>query len=97
MYYLNSRYYDPAVGRFISQDNAEVLTASPAALTDKNLYSYCDNNPVMRVDNGGEFWITSMLIGAVVGAVAGIVGGFALDGYYGVKQHAYDRVKYLLN
>jgi hypothetical protein len=22
-----------------------------------------------------------------------IVGGFALDGYYGVKQHAYDRIK----
>ena len=28
------------------------------AYTDKNLYAYCDNNPVMRVDNGGEFWDT---------------------------------------
>ena len=36
------------------------------ALTDKNLYAYCDNNPVMRVDHGGEFWF-SFLIGAAVG------------------------------
>ena len=26
------------------------------SVTDKNLYAYCDNNPVMRVDNGGQFW-----------------------------------------
>ena len=25
-------------------------------LTDKNLYAYCDNNPITRADNGGEFW-----------------------------------------
>ena len=31
---------------------------TPMAYTDKNLYAYCDNNPVMRVDNGGEFWDT---------------------------------------
>ena len=23
---------------------------------EKNLYAYCDNNPVMRRDDGGEFW-----------------------------------------
>jgi hypothetical protein len=28
------------------------------ALTDKNLYAYCDNNPVMRADDGGAFWDT---------------------------------------
>lgn len=27
-------------------------------LTDKNLYAYCDNNPVVRVDRGGQFWET---------------------------------------
>ena len=38
-------------------------------LTDKNLYAYCDNNPVMRVDHSGEFW--NFIIGGVVGAVVG--------------------------
>ena len=28
------------------------------ALTDKNLYAYCDNNPIMRRDDSGEFWDT---------------------------------------
>jgi len=68
LYYLNSRYYDSNIGRFISSDIHDVITATPMALTDKNLYAYCDNNPVMRVDNGGEFWFSAMLIGAVVGA-----------------------------
>lgn len=57
-YYLNSRYYDPETGRFINMDDTGVVTASPTVMTDKNLYSYCDNNPVMRKDNGGEFWDT---------------------------------------
>ena len=55
-YYVSSRYYDPEIGRFISPDTTDVLTATPVSLTDKNLYAYCDNNPVMRVDLGGRFW-----------------------------------------
>ena len=58
MYYLNSRYYYPTIGRFISADTTDVLTATPMDLTDKNLYAYCDNNPVVRVDCGGAFWDT---------------------------------------
>ena len=58
MYYLNSRYYYPTIGRFISSDTTDVLTATPMDLTDKNLYAYCDNNPVVRVDCGGAFWDT---------------------------------------
>ena len=69
LYYLKSRYYDPETGRFISPDNVDVLLATPTALTDKNLYLYCDNNPVMRVDEDGEFW--NYLIGGAVGAVLG--------------------------
>jgi len=38
-------------------------------LTDKNLYAYCDNNPVIRADRGGDFW--NYIVGAVVGAVVG--------------------------
>ena len=57
-YYLGSRYYDPAVGRFINADNVDVILASLNTTTDKNLYTYCDNNPVMRVDAGGAFWDT---------------------------------------
>ena len=57
-YYCNNRHYDPTVQRFITSDVTDVLTASPTAHTDKNLYAYCDNNPVVRVDSGGQFWDT---------------------------------------
>ncbi len=77
LYYVSSRYYDPEVGRFISPDTTDVLTATPMALTDKNLYAYCDNNPVMRVDNGGDFW--NWVIGAAVGAVVGVVSQVVSD------------------
>jgi len=55
-YYLQTRYYDPVVGRFINRDTSEILTATPTSLTDKNLFAYCDNNPIMRIDQGGQFW-----------------------------------------
>ena len=55
-YYLNSRYYDPEIGRFISMDDTGVITANPTGMTDKNLYSYCDNNPISRYDLSGNFW-----------------------------------------
>ena len=45
-------------GRFINADTTDVLTVSPTALTDKNLYAYCDNNPVVRRDEFGAIWET---------------------------------------
>ena len=77
LYYVSSRYYDPEIGRFISPDTTDVLTATPMGLTDKNLFAYCDNNPVIRADHGGDFW--NVVIGAVVGAAAGIVGQVISD------------------
>ena len=44
LYYLNSRYYDPETGRFISPDSVEFL--EPGAYNGLNLYAYCGNNPV---------------------------------------------------
>lgn len=55
MYYLQSRYYDAKICRFISPDHVSIITATPTALTDKNLFAYCDNNPVNRVDHSGMF------------------------------------------
>ena len=74
LYYLNARYYDPCTGRFISPDRIDTVCATPGGLTDKNLYAYCDNNPVMRRDDGGEFW--NYIIGGAIGAViGGVLGG----------------------
>lgn len=70
MYYLNSRYYDPEVGRFISPDTTDILEVQDD-LYDKNLYAYCDNNPVMRIDSSGAVW--HLAVGAVVGVATQFV------------------------
>ena len=66
-YYLQSRYYDPEIGRFISADN---YPSTGQGLTGNNMFAYCGNNPVARADEGGEFW--NIVIGAAVG---GLVSG----------------------
>ena len=71
LYYLQTRYYDPQTGRFINADTTDVITTTITEFFDKNLYAYCDNNPVARKDDGGEIW--NILIGATVGAVVGAV------------------------
>lgn len=53
LYYLNSRYYDPAVGRFINFDNQLPLTYSNIA--EYNLFSYCLNNPINVTDPDGHW------------------------------------------
>ena len=74
LYYLNTRYYDPETGRFISQDDVSYL--DPEHINGLNLFAYCGNNPVMNVDPNGTFAITALLIGLIVGAIVGaIVGG----------------------
>ena len=54
LYYLQSRYYDPAMGRFINADTIDYI--DPESINGINLYAYCVNNPVMRVDPVGHFW-----------------------------------------
>ena len=42
-YYLQSRYYNPEVGRFISSD---VLLSTGQGVLGHNAYAYCGNNPL---------------------------------------------------
>ena len=51
LYYLNSRYYDPETGRFISPDSLKYL--EPTYNNGLNLYAYCLNNPVRYSDPTG--------------------------------------------
>lgn len=52
-YYLNSRYYDPFIRRFITPDDVSYLGTSES-VDSYNLYSYCENNPVNNIDCGGH-------------------------------------------
>ena len=66
LYYLQSRYYDPSMGRFICADE---FTSTGQGNLSTNMYAYCENNPVSRADNSGKLY--NILVGAGVGAVIG--------------------------
>ena len=53
-YFLQTRYYDPYTGRFLSMDDVEYI--DPETIGGVNLYAYCNNNPVMGVDPNGHEW-----------------------------------------
>ena len=73
LYYLNSRYYDSTVGRFINADGA--ISDVGGDIRGYNMYSYCFNNPVNMTDPDGNWpqWATKLVAAvAVVAVVAAI-------------------------
>ena len=65
LYYLNTRYYDPETGRFISPDGIEYL--DPDTINGLNLYAYCGNDPVNRIDPNGNFWFATLFVSMLIG------------------------------
>ncbi len=60
LYYLQSRYYNAEVGRFVNADDVSIFDVRLNAIFQDNLYCYCNSNPVNFADNGG-FAITGTL------------------------------------
>jgi len=91
LYYLESCYYNPELGRMMSADSLSVLGMSKTTLNDKNLYNYCDGNPVGRVDESGNFW-AGAIFGGVIGCVAGLMTAGAVAEIEGRKVTAKELV-----
>src|SRR5699024_1967609 len=68
LYYLQSRYYNPEMGRFI---NADGTLHSGDELLGHNLYTYCNNNPINLRDINGNFPILAIIniIGNIVKSI----------------------------
>ena len=70
LYYLQSRYYDPAVKRFI---NADTLLGANKDILGNNVFAYCSNNPANHSDPTGHWivknaikWIAKKVVKPVV-------------------------------
>lgn len=77
LYYLNSRYYNPAWGRFINADG--IINASEL-INDFNLYAYTVNNPIKYQDDTGSLLdAAAVIFGGEIFAIAalGILAYFA--------------------
>lgn len=73
LYYLQSRYYDPEIGRFINADDIGYLGAD-GSFAGFNLFAYCSNNPVAGYDPAGTLnWGNILKAAAVVVAVTAVV------------------------
>ena len=57
-YYLQSRYYDPAIGRFI---NADSFASTGQGFLGYNMFAYCNNNPICFIDDNGCFAVWYLL------------------------------------
>ncbi len=72
LYYLNSRYYNPEWCRFVNADN---LIGTTDKIITYNLYSYCENNPIIMKDYDGKitgiddavFWVGVGLVTVLSG------------------------------
>ncbi|HBG42117.1 MAG TPA: endonuclease [Porphyromonadaceae bacterium] len=75
---MNARLYDAALGRFLAPDPyVQMVDFSQ----NFNRYSYCLNNPLVYVDENGEFW--HIIIGAIVGGVTNLITNWDnVDGFW---------------
>ena len=89
-YYLQSRYYDPELSRFI---NADALVSTGQGSLGNNMFAYCGNNPISRADFAGHAFVQmaygfsdhlSLLCPALGGGGGGC--SYALAGFNSVKD-----------
>ena len=88
LYYLQSRYYDSNIGRFVNSDTPLIVAVDAESLFQYNIFAYCNNNPISYVDHCGEDAIAAQYYyefiaalsaaGAAIAPAAIAVGGIAL-------------------
>ena len=71
LYYLQSRYYNPRVGRFVNGDSKLGVNIGVQSYA---LYCYCGNEPVFRNDTLGYAWWRALHKRELVPVVAAIIG-----------------------
>ena len=69
-YYLQSRYFDPEICRFI---NADSYASTGQSYLGYNTFAYCGNDPVNRTDADGEFWDTVFDIVSLGFSIADVI------------------------
>ena len=82
LYYLQSRYYDPELGRFL---NADTFVSTGQGLLGNNMFAYCLNNPIVYSDVSGAFpWVVFGILAAFT--IIGIIVGACMDTPLGPEE-----------
>ena len=72
LYYCNTRYYSPEIGRWISID--DVSTLNPSSINGLNLYSYANNNPI-NIHYNTTLASAGFVGGGMLSSIGSSVGG----------------------
>lgn len=76
LYYLQSRYYNPVVGRFVNTDLIEIVAFDQNVMSH-DLFAYCENEPVFNCDFYGyvktRMSVKQTLIFGIIGLVVNLV------------------------
>jgi RHS repeat-associated protein len=83
LYDYRARMYQPELGRFMQPDPKEFGAG------DYNLYRYCHNDPVNRMDPTGEYDVKVELVFTLGGAAIGALAQGISDGFSGTRQDYY--------
>ncbi len=70
LYYLQSRYYDATIGRFINADS--VISDVGGDVLRNNLFAYCGNNPVNMSDPTGHWSKNAERVGFIASCVLAV-------------------------
>ncbi len=65
-YYLQSRYYNPEVRRFL---NADMQLNTETGVMGHKVFAYCNDDPVNNVDPSGRTFLSFLMF------MQGIIGG----------------------
>ena len=75
---MQSRYYDPSVGRFINCDNAQAILSEGLMCVEYNIFAYCQNTPINGSDIDGRIFI-QILAKIILGIILGIYSQLIID------------------
>ncbi|MBE6573436.1 MAG: hypothetical protein E7652_03480 [Ruminococcaceae bacterium] len=70
LYYLQSRYYNPEVGRFVNRDEI-CLTLLNNTSVASNLFCYCTNTPITMIDYNGYYSSTLVISASITTLLSG--------------------------
>lgn len=90
LYYLQSRYYDSYMGRFLNADDPLLTDTALGDTLSTNMYTYCVNNPISNADPTG--YINYNTVFSVSGIVSAVLSAIEMISIAAFKNTPWGRL-----